>query len=213
MSRKVFNLTCITVGFLLLVYLIRVLNKIAFLISDGIELTILYIMIQWIIPVIVFLLMKKEEISFHDIGLSQNSIFRQVFIGCLLGILLAFLIYILPDLITRKPIFRTEIDFSLLDALYYIGGVAVSEEILFRGYIFHKIQRIKDSILLSTVVSSVLFGMFHIYGGNVYQIVSAVFFGMAFCLFRQKIKGCTLLSLIFAHGVYGTLGVQIFTLI
>lgn len=213
MRRKVINLTGITVVFLLLVYLVRVLNRIAFLISDGMEQTVLYIMIQWIIPVIVFLLMKREEISFRDIGFSRDSLLLQALIGYLLGMLLAFFIYVIPDLITGKPIFRSEIDFHISDALYYIGGVAASEEILFRGYLFQKIRKIKDSILLSAIVSSALFGIFHIYGGNVYQILSASFFGMAFCLFRQKIKGCTLLSLIFAHGVYGTLGVQIFTLI
>ena len=90
MRRKVINLTGITVVFLLLVYLVRVLNRIAFLISDGMEQTVLYIMIQWIIPVIVFLLMKREEISFRDIGFSRDSLLLQALIGCLLGMLLSF---------------------------------------------------------------------------------------------------------------------------
>ncbi|HOA32639.1 MAG TPA: CPBP family glutamic-type intramembrane protease, partial [Clostridia bacterium] len=53
--------------------------------------------------------------------------------------------------------------------------------------------------------SSLLFGLFHIFNGNIVQVIMTSFLGVLFCLFREKIKGCTLLSLIIAHGSYNAM--------
>lgn len=42
-------------------------------------------------------------------------------------------------------------------------------------------------------------------GGNIVQIISTGILGAIFCICRVKIKNCTLLSVIIAHGVYDAL--------
>jgi len=61
---------------------------------------------------------------------------------------------------------------------------------------------IKNSKWFAIIISSLLFGLFHIFNGNIIQIFVTAFIGFLYCVFREKIKGCTLLSLIIAHGVY-----------
>lgn len=85
---------------------------------------------------------------------------------------------------------------------YSIIGVALAEELVFRGYIFEKIIVTGRSRSTAIIVSSVLFGFFHVFNGDVLQIIMTFFMGILFCLFREKIKSCTLLSLIIAHGLY-----------
>jgi hypothetical protein len=86
--------------------------------------------------------------------------------------------------------------------IYAIFGVALAEELIFRGYIFKKLLEIKNARWFAIIISSVLFGLFHIFNGSIIQVFMTAFIGFLYCIFREKIKGCTLLSLIIAHGVY-----------
>ena len=55
---------------------------------------------------------------------------------------------------------------------------------------------------LAVILSSVLFGLFHISGGSIIQILITGLLGALWCIFRLKIKNCSTLSLIIMHGVY-----------
>jgi hypothetical protein len=89
--------------------------------------------------------------------------------------------------------------------VYDIIGVALTEEFIFRGYIFKKLLEIRNSRRFAILISSLLFGLFHIFNGNLIQVFMTAFLGFLFCMLREKIKGCTLLSLIIAHGIYDAL--------
>ena len=47
--------------------------------------------------------------------------------------------------------------------------------------------------------------LFHFLGENIVQILLSSIIGAIFCICKVKIKNCTLLSVIIAHGVYDTL--------
>ena len=86
--------------------------------------------------------------------------------------------------------------------LYCIAAVGIVEEFIFRGFIYNKIS---GNDIAAVIGSSVLFGLFHILGGNIVQMIITAFIGAFFCLCRLKIKNCSLLSLIIAHGIYDAL--------
>ena len=80
--------------------------------------------------------------------------------------------------------------------------MALAEEFVFRGYIFHKLLEVKDSRWFAIIVSSILFGLFHIFNGNLIQVIMTSFIGFLYCVLREKIRNCTLLSLVITHGLY-----------
>jgi membrane protease YdiL (CAAX protease family) len=86
--------------------------------------------------------------------------------------------------------------------IYTVFGVALAEELIFRGYLFTKLLEIKNSRWFAIILSSVLFGLFHIFSGNIIQVLMTAVLGFIYCIFREKAKGATLVSLIIAHGLY-----------
>ena len=59
--------------------------------------------------------------------------------------------------------------------------------------------------MIAIIGSSVLFGVSHLFNGNIIQMLMTTGIGVFFCLCRLKIKNCSTLSLIIGHGVYDTL--------
>lgn len=86
--------------------------------------------------------------------------------------------------------------------VYAIFGVALADELVFRGYLLHKLHEIKNSRWFAIIISSILFGVLHIFNGNLIQVIITAIMGLLYCIFKVKFKGCTLLSLIIAHGLY-----------
>lgn len=209
-KSKIIELIIVIIAAFFVNCFVIMLNNAASVIPRDVERITLYTMNQWIIPVMVLILLKKDGKTPGDIGFSKVKILRQIAIGILLGVLLAIIVYVLPALISGKSADISQVDFKISGLIYYVFGVAVSEEILIRGYIYQKLRDIQGSNVFAMIVSSVIFGLFHILGGNVYQIVFAAIFGFVLCFVKSKLRHCTLLSLIFAHGIYGTLGVQVF---
>lgn len=167
---------------------------------------ILMIITQWLLFLVPGILMFTNMESFGNIGFRKEKIPIQIGIGVLLAFFMSLTLTILPIILGFKnmvgSIFYTQTWQFVYQFIYAILGVTLAEELIFRGYIFNKLLEIKNSKLFSIIISSVLFGLFHIFNGNIIQVFMATFLGLIFCIFREKIKGCTLLSLIIAHGVY-----------
>ena len=88
---------------------------------------------------------------------------------------------------------------------YCIFAVGFVEEFVFRGFIYEKINRISQKDMIAIIGSSVLFGVFHLFSGNLIQMLMTTCIGVFFCFCRLKVKNCSTLSLIIAHGVYDAL--------
>ena len=83
-----------------------------------------------------------------------------------------------------------------------MGAVALTEEFIFRGFLYQKLHALSGSHLAAILVSSLAFGLFHIFGGSLVQVAMTSLIGLALCLVRHKVRNCTTLSLINGHGVY-----------
>lgn len=90
----------------------------------------------------------------------------------------------------------------LYEIVYCVGAVALTEEFIFRGFLYQKLHALSGSHPVAILVSSVAFGLFHIFGGSLVQVVMTGLIGLALCLVRRKVKHCTTLSLIIGHGLY-----------
>ncbi|NLA87599.1 MAG: CPBP family intramembrane metalloprotease [Clostridiales bacterium] len=178
---------------------------------------ILMIVTQWLLFLVPGILMIVNKEKFRDIGLRKEKIASQIGIGVLVAISMSLVLTVLPIILGFKDmvgdIAYTHTWKFVYQFIYAIFGVALAEELVFRGYIFHKLLEIKNSKWFAIIISSLLFGLLHIFNGNIIQVFMTAFLGFLFCIFREKIKGCTLLSLIIAHGVYDAMIVLWFSIL
>lgn len=90
---------------------------------------------------------------------------------------------------------------------YTIFAVGLFEEIFFRGYIYKKLVDICEAKWFAVLISSIIFGMCHLVGNgnllqNMPQVLVSTIMGIFYCVLREKIKNCALISLIVIHGIY-----------
>lgn len=161
---------------------------------------------QWLILLVPLVLMKRDREKLSDFFVSEISPGRQILTGIMLATAMSAVLIVIPILLGFKDMVGST-SYTMpwqfvFQFVYSIIGVALAEELVFRGYIFKKILVTGRSRGMAILVSSALFGFFHVFSGDVLQIVMTFFMGIIFCLFREKIKSCTLLSLIIAHGLY-----------
>lgn len=142
-----------------------------------------------------------------DYLFSKEKIGKQIFIGICIGLVMS--------LILTLPLFLTGHGESsdnghhyqflwqfMYEIVYCVVAVAFTEEFIFRGFLYQKLYAIYDSQLVAILISSVAFGLFHIFGGSLVQVFMTGLIGLALCLVRCKVKHCTTLSLIIGHGLY-----------
>lgn len=167
---------------------------------------ILMIVIQWVLFIVPGILMIVNKESLRDIGFRKEKILQQIGIGVLLAFAMSLVLTVVPIMLGFKEmvgnITYTQTWKFVYQFAYAILGVALAEELIFRGYIFTKLLEIKNSRWFAIIISSVLFGLCHIFNGNILQVIMTAFLGFLFCIYREKIKGCNFISLIIAHGIY-----------
>ena len=168
------------------------------------------IAVYWLaalIPVIA-MLVCKDKLS--DFGFVKDKIGMQIIVGILIGLAMSAVLTLIPHLLGFGENFDTGKHYKYLwqfiyEFFYCIVAVGLTEEFVFRGLIYSKIKNIAQKEWVAILASSLLFGLFHIFGGNIFQIFTTAFIGVVFCICRLKIKNCSVLSLIIAHGVYDAL--------
>ncbi len=81
--------------------------------------------------------------------------------------------------------------------------VAVTEELLFRGYFTELGRQWKLNDLLIALLSALLFGALHwLFNRDLIQFIMATAIGLLFSLFYIKEKSCSIYSLMIAHFLY-----------
>lgn len=178
---------------------------------------VLGILSHWIpaiVPIIIMIL-NKEKLS--DLGFSKEKLQLQILIGIIIALVMSFAFTLIPILLGFKDMVGstgyTKPWQFIYEFVYRILGVAFAEEFIFRGFIFHKLLHINSSRKYAIIISSLLFGLYHIFNGNIIQVIMTSLIGIFFCMCREKIKNCTITSLIVAHGVYDALIVVLVALI
>lgn len=164
----------------------------------------------WIIIIIPLGVMKFAKDKLADYGFIKEKLGYQLIVGIVIGLCMSIIFTLIPILLGKEEWVNNGHNYQYLwqfiyDFVYCIVAVGLVEEFVFRGFVYSKIKILSGSIAVTIAVSSILFGIFHFLNGNVIQMVATCFLGVIFCLCKEKIKNCTLLSLIIAHGVYDAL--------
>lgn len=171
---------------------------------------VLVIALQWLLLIVPAVLMRKYKISFIDIGFTKEHIGIQLIVGVLIAAVMSLALTVLPILAGLKymvgaTLYTQPWQFCY-QFVYMIFGVALAEEFFYRGFLFRKLLDINSSKWFAIIVSSILFGISHIFNsGNIIQAVTTSMLGVLFCVCRDKIKNCSTLSLIVAHGINNAL--------
>ena len=166
-----------------------------------------FIAAYWIIAIapVILAIVNKEKPA--DFGFTKEKIGLQILIGIGLGLLMSAVLTLVPHLLGLGEYVNNGKGYTYLwqyawEFIYCILGVGLVEEFAFRGFIYRRFKSLFGKDFLAVICSSVLFGLFHIFGGNLIQIVITGLIGALFCFFKLKIRNCSTLSLIIAHGVY-----------
>ena len=142
-----------------------------------------------------------------SIGFTNNKILLQILAGVLIAIGSLVVFMILPALFGINMSYIGNLDALaiLYNFVYMMLAVALVEEIIFRGHLFKKLLDINGSKWLAILMSSALFGLLHIFNWNPWQIIVTAIIGVYWCVCREKIRHCSLLSLIIAHALHNTI--------
>jgi membrane protease YdiL (CAAX protease family) len=168
---------------------------------------ILMLVSYWLIalvPVVIMLLTKEKD---PVLRFSVEKIGMQIASGVIAGLILASAYFWVPyllgfgSLVDNGDRFTKAWQFAY-ELFYFIIAVGAVEEIVFRGFLYSKLKNIFQNEWAAIILSSVLFGLFHILIGNIVQVCITAIIGFIFCLVRYKIKNFSMLSLILMHGVY-----------
>lgn len=168
------------------------------------------IIVYWLIAVIPIIIMFTHKDKLSDYGFSKEKLLIQIIIGIVLGFSMSFFLTLIPHLAGYGEYFNSGKQYKYLwqfvyEFIYCIFAVGCVEEYVFRGFIYCKAKAIFGNNIMSIIVSSVLFGLFHLFSGNIVQMIMTAFIGAMLCICRNKIKDCSTLSLIIAHGIYDAL--------
>ncbi|MCR5801653.1 MAG: CPBP family intramembrane metalloprotease [Lachnospiraceae bacterium] len=166
--------------------------------------------VYWLIAIttIVLMILDKEKLS--DIGFSKERIPAQILEGVACGIAMSVILTLIPHFagfggwVDNGHRYKYAWQF-IFEFVYCIVAVGAVEEFVFRGYLYSKIKSIYDKDWCAIVVSSVMFGLFHVFSANLIQILITSIIGAIFCFMKLKIKHCSVLLLIISHGVYDAL--------
>lgn len=165
-----------------------------------------FVFMQWIplAGIATIMLIRKESIK-EALAIKEKPA-RQILLGIAAGFLMSVVLMLIPFAAGFKQYLYTNGGYTKLwQAFYYLAsyiiGTAVAEELLFRGYFYSRAERAGGE-KAAFILSSVMFGLFHIFNGNIAQVIFTAVIGSILCFTRKKVKGFTLLSLIFMHGIY-----------
>jgi len=168
---------------------------------------ILFIIAWWpmIIPTVIF--MRRDKENCQDIGFSKEKVLFQTIAGFLVAAGSLSIFIVLPALfgIQMGYVGEMSVLFVVIQMINMLLAVALIEEIIFRGHLLKKLNDITGSKWTAIIISSVLFGLFHIFNWSIIQIIFTTLIGFFYCVCRDKIKHCTLLSLIIAHALHNSL--------
>lgn len=159
-----------------------------------------------LVPVIVMIIRRDKIADYWN----TDKVGCQILTGVLIGTAMSLILTLVPHLAgfgayVGNGKMYTHLWQFVYEFFYCIAAVGFVEELVFRGFVYNRIKKISQNEIAAVIGSSVLFGVFHLFGGNIVQMIMTAFIGFFLCLCRSKVKNCSLLSLIIAHGIYDAL--------
>lgn len=202
-KKKIIILCCAIVLICLITFAARFTNLIN-IVPIRILVLVLFNLLNGLIAFIAMKLSEmKLEISF------KNKM--QYLVGIVIAVSLSIVIAVIPAL-CGFPFVGNHMDFSWFDLIYnflfYLFIIGPVEEFVFRVYIQDAlISCFKKHQWIGVVIASLLFGLWHIINGSLIQVLFAFGIGLVFGFAKYKMKNCTYLSVVLAHGLYDFLNI------
>lgn len=164
-------------------------------------------LVYWLIAVVPLILKAVNRERCSEYGFTRNRLFLQILTGIGIAFVMSALLTLLPHLIGYGELVSSGKSYQhlwqfLYELFYTVFAIGAVEEFVFRGFFYHKVKQLTSSEITTIIVTSILFGCFHLFSGNIIQMIVTGCIGAVFCICRLKIKNCSTLSLILAHGIY-----------
>ncbi|MEE1060744.1 MAG: type II CAAX endopeptidase family protein [Ruminococcus sp.] len=209
-NKAIIQMVIASIGVIGGVFVINLFNQYVLTSLPIVWRMVLMIVTYFMIALVPFCISVINKDKLYDFGFTKEKLGYQMLVGFLIALCFSFVFTVIPHLAGKSDWVNNNHQYQYMwqfvyDFVYYIFAVALVEEFVFRGFFYKKLETVFDSKVAVIIVSSVLFGLFHFYGGNIAQIILTGIIGVILCICRVKIKNCTLLSLIIAHGVYDSL--------
>ena len=206
-KKIVFEIIMSVVSVFILEYGLICFNKYILMNLPLITRMILVPIMYWLIAIVPVIICIKNKSKLTEIGYSKNKILKQIIIGIVIAFIMSLLFTLIPILIFGKENTYTGYNFKYIwqyiyQFVYLIFGVSLTEEFIFRGYLLNNFKKINNNQIVPIIITSLLFGLFHIFNGNIVQVIVTSFIGLIFVLCKEKIEDCSLISIIIAHGIY-----------
>ena len=158
-KKILIQLVAATAGVFLMVYAVVLFNgHLLMELSIGSRM-ILMMLSQWLLFLVPGILMWRGRESIMDLGFRKDNLLKQMAIGIFLALATSLVFTVLPILLGFEDMVGstgyTKPWQFLYEFIYTIFGVALVEELIFRGYLFHKLlatelgQNKSDSDLIS----------------------------------------------------------------
>ena len=166
----------------------------------------LIFLLEWVLMLVPAMIMILRDESLGEFLPKKEKLGRQILTGLGIAAVMSVVMTLVPHLAgfgkyVESGYFYTEPWQYIFYFFQCVFAIALTEEFIFRGYFYSRIDRIFGETA-AIAGSSVLFGLFHVMSGNIVQLFVTGLLGAVWCICRKKIPHCTLLSLIIAHGVY-----------
>ena len=179
------------------------------------------LVIQWVVLFLIYLyciIIEKKSILLwkekkYSILFYLGAIVSLYFICLLGGAILNGIIYLLTH---EKPSsklieFKSALNSNYLLIIFICLTASIAEELLMRGYIQPRIEKMYNSPFLSVAISSILFGLLHINYGTIGQIIGPIFIGVVFALFYKRYSNIKIL--IICHFMFDFVSIMVLNFI
>jgi membrane protease YdiL (CAAX protease family) len=145
-------------------------------------------------------LLTSLYIICRSYGLFYCGLGKTLSISKFFWIFYFLVIRLIPWLILLPIKFKVpELKFITLEIIYYVFINATAEEIYFRGLLYSGISKELSRVVISAIISSVLFGIVHLSLGEPTWIPIFIADGLAFCAIR--IRTNSIVPSILSHGL------------
>jgi membrane protease YdiL (CAAX protease family) len=111
-----------------------------------------------IVLCIVLVLIRKQRLN--SIGVTAKNVGRALLIGMVFGILFSLAMNVIPSILTGGKVIT--LSAALYNIFYYFVVIALSEEIVFRGYIQTRIYGLIKHDILAIFITAFLFYAMHL---------------------------------------------------
>ncbi len=141
-------------------------------------------------------LIRKEK-NYSLLRFFTSTIILLVITGVLSGLLNFSIIHLFHERTSPKLTEMTTLLKGNLWLIFFVCLTAgVTEEIIFRGFIQTRLQKIYNNSFVSIPITAVLFGLAHFSYGTISNVAIPVLIGLIFGIFYQKYSNIKILILV-----------------